>query len=491
MFEEMKRFGRNSFVYACGNVLNRGAAFILLPLYTHVMNPADFGILSLFYLVSTIAHTLLSMGLAHATLRFYFEYTEEKMRRTVVSTALFATMLIGVGGTALAVPFIGLIASALFQDEAYAPLFYILFGTLVLELVIEVSKALIRAQERPMVYVLSSVFKLLAQVGFNVYTVVILKKGIQGILLGNLASVFLLACLLIPFTLKYSGFRFNLSILKSFLRYSFPMIPATVIDIVIRSLDRILLLKFSTLAVIGLYSLGGRFSLLLTELFYQPFTIAFGPHRFSIMKQENAREIYARFLTYFVTSASFLWLGVSVFAKEAVQLIASDEYLEAYRVVPLVVSTVILMGCSYIFQTGILLTKKTKYVFYVTACCAVFKVILLFSLVPRFNMYGAAIATPVGSLLGAALTCYFSQKEYPVSFEWARVFKGFGAALALFLVSTQIRTEALLAGLALKGALVLTYPFILGMAGFFRKGELVVLNHLIRYRAFKPGLVSQ
>ncbi len=77
--QDIGRFFRHSSVYAFGNVLNRLGAFVLLPVYTNYLTVSQYGAIELFYTIAAVVSSLLSIGIAHATLRFYFEYRDDKM----------------------------------------------------------------------------------------------------------------------------------------------------------------------------------------------------------------------------------------------------------------------------------------------------------------------------------------------------------------------------------------------------------------------------
>lgn len=102
---EIGRFLKHSGIYAIGNALNRFGALLLLPVYTRYLSPTEYGVLESLYLISTVVSGLLGVGIAHATLRFYFDYENQADRNSVVSTNLIASLGISVAG-------IGLIATA-------------------------------------------------------------------------------------------------------------------------------------------------------------------------------------------------------------------------------------------------------------------------------------------------------------------------------------------------------------------------------------------
>ena len=99
--KDVSRFFRHSAIYAIGNAMNRLGAFVLLPLYTHYLSAAEYGTLEVFYAISSVVSGILSVGIAHATLRFYFECTNDSERQALVCTNLIASTLISLVGVSI------------------------------------------------------------------------------------------------------------------------------------------------------------------------------------------------------------------------------------------------------------------------------------------------------------------------------------------------------------------------------------------------------
>lgn len=91
---DIKRFFKHSSIYAIGNIINRIGAFVLLPVYTNYLTVTEYGIIEIFYVISSVISGFLAIGLAHATLRFYYEYEQQDDRNAVVSTNLIGSLVI-------------------------------------------------------------------------------------------------------------------------------------------------------------------------------------------------------------------------------------------------------------------------------------------------------------------------------------------------------------------------------------------------------------
>ena len=465
------KFFKHSFVYGIGNALNRGAAFLLLPLYTHTLLPGEYGALEMFYVIASVLGTLLGMNIAHGTLRFYFEFDNENDQKKVISTSLITTFVLCVFSFLLLDHFTQELSYLVFKSTEYRGLFRYVFVIVCMQLLNEIAFAYLRVKERSGTYVMLSAVQLVSQVLLNLYTVLILQWGVKGILLGNMLSIGITWLILMTTVLRYSGFSFDSGKLKLLLHYCLPFILSAFAGIIISNSDRVMLNTFVGLTAVGVYALGTKFGIVVRDLVMEPFFRNFGQSRFAIMKRPDAAHLYSRILTYFVLGVTIVSLGVTFFSREAMRIIASPEYLDAYKIVPIILMTVIFTGIGCILQTGILIHKKTKYVFYINLSSALLILLLNRIMIPHLHMYGAALANAFNSIFICILTYAISQSLLPIEYEFNRLTKLFLAATVYCLAAVFFPLQNLVAAVLLKSLMFLSFPFALVFMGFFRQEE--------------------
>jgi len=95
----IRRLGRNTLIYSAGIFAQRIISIIMLPVYTRVMTPADYGVLDLLQMVTDVAALLLTAGLTAGVQRFYFQSNDQRERNELVSTAFLMQFGLGVLGT--------------------------------------------------------------------------------------------------------------------------------------------------------------------------------------------------------------------------------------------------------------------------------------------------------------------------------------------------------------------------------------------------------
>ncbi len=466
------KFFKHSAVYAVGNAANRAGSFLLLPLYTHFLSVEQYGSLELFYVVSGVVSSVLSVGLAHAALRFYFEYREPAERNKVISTCLWTTALYSIPAVFLLSRWNATLSVWIFGDVSYAGAFNLVYAILVLELMRQIGLAYFRAREYSTLFVVVSLLQLVLQVACNVYTVGVRKMGVPGVLTGNLLCVFAGWLFVGAVVVKECGLSFDGRKMKSIFKYSYPFLFTTILAVLLQNLDRITLRAYFSLREVGLYALACKFGGLMQDLILEPYNRSFGAYRFTIMRSENARELLVKIYSYLVTGLAFAGLGITLYSKEVLRLMTEPAYWAAYPLIPLLVLSSIVSGSGYTFQTGLLYEKKTTYLIPISVASAAVNVVLYLVLIPRFGMFGAVYAVVTKGIIETALTYFVSQRFYSIPYDHLRTAKAVGVTVSLVLLVELLPDSSIVFSLAAKTMLVLSSIALYRLVGCLSRQDL-------------------
>lgn len=461
MFSDLKRLITHSGIYLIANIINRGGAFLLIPLYTRYMSVTEYGALELIYSFTLVITVLLSAGMSHATLRFYFEYKDVKNRQEVITTNFAVTFLLGLLGCCILLIWSDEICILLFDSKTYKiPLLYSLL-VILFSITSEILLAYLRAIENSWLYVGTSVVKFLVQVCLSSYLLVIRGQGVEGVMAANLASVFIVWLILVIFSAKHCGYQIDLNKTSRILTYSLPFFLSSIVGVVASNMDRFFIKHYLTLADVGIYGLGAKFGLILVLVVSEPFFRAYGSYRFSIIENENSKEIQALVLKYIFALAVFVGLSLSLYSNDLIKLMAKETFSKAYIIVPFIVLGYVFSTATYCFQTGILYKKKTKFMFYISFCTLVVSVLFNFSLVPFYGALGAAISFTFVKLVESVVTNFISQKLYPMKYDVRAMSCFLGIGIILFTANWYLNSFDLIASLFTKLALMIIYVLLI------------------------------
>lgn len=465
--KEIGRFFKHSYIYAIGNIINRVGAFLLLPVYTNYLTIEEYGALELFYGVSAVVFGFLSIGIAHATLRFYFEYDDEKNRLAVVSTNYIAAFLISVLGVVIISVWYKELTFLVFSSQSYAYGIIIILGTIVFELSSQICLAFVRAKEESLFFVYIAIIKLIIQVSLNIYLVIYSHQGVLGILLGNFIAVFFGWLILSVYTLRRSGFQFHFDKLIVILKYSFPFLLGTVTTLVATNVDKFGLNYMDALGAVGIYMLAMKFSMVLEQLVGEPFSRSYGSFRFSIMKDKNAPSIQANIVKYLFYTTLFLALSISLFVSDLLKVMSDESFFKASEIVPIIMLSSILKIMNYPVQTGVLYAKKTKYFFHISVVAALVSIVGNLSLIPFIGVYGACFTLILTDSISLLLMHKKSQKYFKVSYDYYKFVAALVFAVLLYCLSLLIPEGDLIVSLFFKTAIVLFFIVYFCAGRFF------------------------
>lgn len=469
--QDIGRFFRHSTIYVIGNALNRVGAFLLLPVYTHYLTVAEYGAMELFYAISAVVFGVLSVGLSHATLRFYFEYDEQQDRNTVVSTNLVVSAIIAMAGVALVWPWQNELAMRVFGNTEYAVGVAVILVTIIFELSSQICLAYLRATEKSMFFVAVILAKLVLQVGLNTYLVIIKGVGVVGVLSGNLATVIFGWLILVAYTIHKCGLRVDMSKSWPVLKYSFPFLLSTIVAIVASNVDRFLINALLSLEALGLYALGLKFAKLLEELVGEPFNRAYGSFRFSVMKQDNAAEIQSRITRYLVIGVLYAALGLALFTHDLLVIISDPAFWPAADYLPLLAFSSALIVIGYPLQTGILYAKKTRYIFYINMATATVQIGSSIVLIKQLGVWGACISLVLAGIVDVVMTNRLSQRFFPVKYEYGRMFGVLVIVIAAYFAGTVANQWPLYGSIPYKLGILMVVPLVLRMSGALSRDE--------------------
>jgi O-antigen/teichoic acid export membrane protein len=484
----LRRLATTGAAYTAASILSKLIAVALLPLYTRYLTKADYGAAEVLFAGVVAASIVIRLGVIEAVLRFYYKSSEEPPR--VLSTSFAALFWFSTAAALVALPFAEPISEALL-DEPAADLVRISIGGLWVLTLHEYLLTIFRLEERARAFFAVTIANVLVAIALTVALVVGAEEGARGLLLGSYASgaVFVLGLIVVHW--RRLSLRVDRQLLRRMMRFGLPTMPAELSLYMLNFVDRIIIVRAAGLAEAGLYSLAVKFAQAVNVL-VRGFQLAWPPLAYSIRDDDEARRAYALVVTYFIATCAFVVTGMWLLSRWIVRALAAPEFFASYEAVGLI-STAVTLYALYMVQVVILgRTGRTELNLPATIAALVVNVVLNLILVPPLGIVGAGIAL-VASYLIVVVTMYgFTQRLFPVPYEWGRLSKVVLVSAALVgLAELLLPTEGL-AGLAGRLGLLLAYPLALLTSGFFTRDErrnLARLRHpgelLAGYRALR------
>ncbi len=426
----IRRFTRHTLVYGLGNILNRAITFLLLPLYTNVLSPREYGVLNLIYPFLGIMNVLYMYGMDAAFMRFYIPEKDPQRRRTIFST-IYLSILVSTAVLSLIILSMSpLLIQAL--GEGAGGRLYVKLTIMILALdgLSFIPVLYYRSTQQPVRYVIIIFLEVLTNLSLNILLVAGWKWGIKGVLWANVLSSTIKLLVATP------AFRGQLKLIwesrlwKSVLAFGLPTMPAVLFAMVATLGDRYILSHFFDKATVGYYSAGYKIGVLMA-LVVAAFRFAWHPFFLSIAGRPDAKQTYARILTLYLLTTGFLFLGVALLAPPVLIhswggfAIITKAYQPGLKVIPFILLAFIFQGLYVNLVVGMYIKKKTYLAPLFTGSAMVVDLGLnfLFFAVWRLDFYFAAVAFMAAQATQALLLYLASRRFYPIPYEGTKLLR--------------------------------------------------------------------
>jgi O-antigen/teichoic acid export membrane protein len=479
----MRALARDTLIYGGAAIVSRGLSLILLPIYTRILSPGDYGVLDMVMVLGTFAILLVALEITQALARFYGETQDAAAKRRMASTTLWFTV------TAFAIVFAAAFAAAaplagwLLGTPAMAGPLRIGLAGIAVNGIFYLAQNQLRFELRSGAYAAISLVYAFALAGFSITLGYGFGLGLVGVLWGQLAGAVAAAALGLYLLRESYGLEFDRTLLRSMLAFSLPLVPSGLATFITLYANRLLLNRLEGLDSVGIFGVGvrvaGAIALLILGLQSALTPLIYAHYR----EPETPRQL-ARLTEQFIALALTCCLGLGILSWEILALFAERRYMGAAPLV-LLLAPATLLGQMSIFFPGIAIAKRTKLQLYIFLATAVATVGLNWLLIESTGLMGAAAATLLASLLFIALWAWTSQRLYPIPVSWGRI----GAGCALFVVAAAAGLWLQSTGLPLlplilaKGILVLLFLAGTAACGLLRPADLVQLGRRMTGRA--------
>jgi len=485
VLEHLVQLAKDSFVYGVAQIGTAFMGLFLLPIYTRVFSPSEYGIIEIILPTTTLLAVIAELRIVSGVSRHYYE-TEGEERRILLSTGLFLHLAIPLPVCLCCSFFTEQISQALFSSPAYGWAISLALFTVLLGLFSTYFSLILRFQRATVTYGILAVGKFILGASLCIYFIVYLHKGIEGVFLGLFLAELIFTAAKVLIIRKNITFAFSRLYARNILHYGVPLTPIGLVGWFRTHIHRFLLIPLIGLVGVGIFGSAARISSVIM-IINASFNLAWAPFAMSVLHEENHKIIYSKVLTYYTTVLSAATLIVTFFAYELVHILMPPNYWGASNLVGLLATAQVLNGIFVLFAIGLGIVKKT----YLNSLSFLIGVAIgiacLMVLVPHIGVMGAAIATLVSSAISVGAELYLAQRNYHIDYEIKRVT---GIILLLIIAipiaifTDGISDNLLRIGLKLLELIVL----FLGLWMCLPRGEVVAGIKLISQGVLRNGL---
>lgn len=489
MLDNLKLTVKNSLIYGLGNVSLKITGLILIPIYTNTrfLSLEEYGVLGMLEILAQLSVAIIELSLNQSLTRWYWDPDGRKKQKSMFFTVLMTILGMAVLMNALIFPSKELLSGVLFSSSDKAGLIQLMFLSATFDVFVGTIQTQLKLQQKAVLFTVTNIMKLLATLGMTILLIVHFHHSVDAIFIGQISGSLVFILLLLPHILKNLEIRFEKQILKEMLVYSYPLIIASVSAILLNTLDRYFLNYFSGLKEVGLYSLGFKIANTVKVLIVMSVQMAVSPMLFQMMNSPERYRFYSKYMTYFALVTMFMVLGLSLFGREIIKVITIDRaYWESFKIMPLIGLAIFFSMLKDTSLLGLQIAKKSKIVSTIVVLMTLLNLGLNFILTPVLGMYGASLSSLLAQAVFFVVIYRIAQKHYPIPYEIGKIMLLFITGALLLCVSYIPGEWNAILRVLIKTAVLVSFPFILKVFGFYEKIERIRLLEF--YRKWKNPL---
>lgn len=479
MLGELRGLARETAVYGLSTVLGRLIGFLLTPLFSYLLVPADNGVVQSVYSLIAFLTVVYGLGLDAAYLRLGRREGEgDPAAFTAALAGIAAAALLLSGAAHLAA---GPIAAALGLPPDAAFVVRCAAWILAVDALALMPYAELRGSHRAATYAAVK----LAGIALNLVLALVFVRGmglgVRGVFLANLVASCAALAMLAP-VLASRFARPDAARLREMAAFGLPLVIAGFGSMIVSVADRPLVAALAGLSAAGVYGTCyklGIAMMLLVGMFDQ----AWKPFILERAGRPDADALIARVLTYFAAVACGAFLAVAFFAEPlattplfAGRALLHPAYWEGLPVVPVVTLGYLFNGLYFVMLAPLMLDKRTGAVSAAAWAGAAVNLAANLVLIPRWGFMGAAWATAAAYAAMAAAAWLAGRLSRAVPYEWGRLALLAGWTAALWWPASFVAPPVRLLLLA-------AYPVGLRLSGFLAADELAELKSIFSARA--------
>ena len=431
------RFGKlfsDTVILAIGTFGSKLLVFLLMPLYTALLSPSQYGTAELITGTANLIMPFACVGITSGIFRFAAEKGTD--REGVFSSGM---VLLGAGlcGTVL-LGAVALCIGAAWRTEILLVVLYVLAADLQ-----AVCAQYVRAIDRTRLFAVQGILNTLVTVGFNILVLMAFDLGVTGYVLSTVVGNLLTTAFLVVSAGLWRVFRLSRvsrTAMRELFRFSLPMVPTTICWLITDLSDRYLVSWFCGEAVNGVYSAAYKIPTivnLVSGIFMQAW-------QFSAVVQSADGEECSRFYSQvFRGFLSVIFIGsggLILLSPWLCRLLLNSAYHEAWRYMPTLLCAAALESVVSFLASVYMVRKKSMHSFLTAVAGTGLNLLLNFLFIPRTGTFGGALGAAIATLIGYAAVWVLRMADVPRLLRFRLYLPRQLCSLALLLAAAAVMT---------------------------------------------------
>jgi O-antigen/teichoic acid export membrane protein len=433
----IKKLASETAIYGLSTIVGRVLNYLLVPLYTSILLPAEYGMLTELYAYAAFGNILYTFGLETA----YFRFASQEKGVASFNVATSVLLLISLCFSCLLIVFSPSLISWMGYVGCERYIYY-LAAILAIDTLLVIPFAQLRLQKRALFFAITKLFQIGLNIVLNGLFLYLLKdaslfgfqpaissiSSVEYILLANLLAN---AAVLPLFGRTFTKFKFQLpwQTIKPMLIYAFPLLIMGLVGTANEMFSRVFLKYllppkfypgYSNTAILGIFGACYKLSVFMS-LAIQALRYAAEPFFFRHAQDKNSPQLYSQVMQGYIIVACFILFAITANLDWLSYLfLRNPVYRTGIEIVPYLLFAYLWLGVYYNLSIWFKLVHKTYYGAIITGIGAIITVVANLLLVPYLGYWGSVWATVASYTSMSVLGYYQGQKYYPIPYQVGR-----------------------------------------------------------------------
>jgi len=434
----LKSVVQGASIYTVGQLITKGTAFFLIPLYTHYLTPAEYGIVGYLEVISLILATVLSLGFYGAQTRYLYEKGEQgaKLGEYLFCTNIFLFLVLIVVLSLLT--FCGDIVHRWLRirDIPFNPYFLYVIWTPFFSIMNHMVILLYLAEKEYLRCAVGQILQFTSLTLMVILFVIVFQQGALGQVKGVFWGQLLFFLLYYPRYIKRFKFVKHGNHIKYALVIGVPIVFHVLAGVVLHSINRIILVSFVTMEQVGFYTLGYQIGMALSVITLS-LNNAWQPNFYELMNgnQTTAKRESRRFFAFWTIVVGNISMAGVLFVREFLLVFAASQYNRAFMIARIILFGYFIQGFYYFTVSPIFYFKKMNFLPFLTGSAATLNILLNLLLIPFYGINGAAVATCISFLFLVGIVHIAGRRLFNPCYDFGKAFILLTLLLPFFVIS--------------------------------------------------------
>lgn len=402
--------------------------FIATPIVTTFFNPDELGRIEMFVSYANIITPFTYMGFDQAFARFY---NEPPSKNSPVSIGKICLRISSC--CFLIVALVLFVMRDFFSNKilgySYAPLIVGLIAYVFSDYILRYSELNARMQNKVLSYSIQSILVTFT-VKISFVLVVIVETSVEKAIMFRACLYFVIALIFLAnFVIRGRNDHPHLDseTAKTLTTYAVPIVPTIFLLNFTNSLPMFMIENFGSYSDVGIYSNAVRIASMIVVI-QAGLTVFWAPFVYEYYKTEQKKlQTMHHVISFCVLGFGFLLI---LFQFPIYKILVDTKYWQSREIFALLILSPVCITISETLGIGIDISKKTylKTPPYIASIAVNF--LLGYLLIPKYGIYGAAIATGFASIVMLVFKAALGNKYYKCSDNYLKLALGISAFTA-------------------------------------------------------------